>query len=210
MGLGIPDQGVSSTMGANKRASPLVGAGDSGPRRVKILPPWGKRPFPCNQAPGRAPYTTVPFPRGKNGTSTSPGPQRPPNNIWRQMLTIFFLTKSNPHSPTDQMTLSPLLQPGEGLLRVHLQLLFMPRKRQRRKGWREVCCYGFLLQQTWWCQAGGTPEKKTFFLTEAPDSWLFHATSAPSPESHQPQAKRRSTSLPLGLPPNPEFWSLGG
>ena len=79
---------------------------------------------------------------------------------------IFFLsilTKSNPHSPTDQMTLSPLLQPGEGLLRVHLQLLFMPRKRQRRKGWREVCCYGFLLQQTWWCQAGGTPEKKTFF-----------------------------------------------
>lgn len=62
------------------------------------------------------------------------------------MLTIFFLTKSNPHSPTDKTTLSPLLQPGEGLLRVHLQLLFMPRGRQRRKGWREVCCYGFLLQ----------------------------------------------------------------
>lgn len=52
--------------------------------------------------------------------------------------------------------------------------------------------------------------KKTFFLTKAPDSWLFHATSAPPPQSHQPQAQRPSISLPLGLPPNPESWSLGG
>lgn len=161
--------------------------------------------------PGQGALHYCALPQGKKMELLPPQvPKDPSNNIWRQMLTIFFLIKSNPHSPTDQTTLSPFLQPGEGLLRVHLQLLFMPRGRQRRKGWREVCCSGFLLQQTWWCQAGGTPGKKTFFLTKAPDSWLCHATSAPSPESHQPQAKRRSTSLPLGLPPNPESWSLGG
>lgn len=77
MGLGIPDQGVSSTRGANKRASPLVG-GNSGPRGVKILPPWDKRPFPCNQAPGRVPYTVVPFPREKMELPPPQVPKDPP------------------------------------------------------------------------------------------------------------------------------------
>lgn len=150
--------------------------------------------------PGQGALHCCALPQGKNGTSTSPGPPRPSNNIWRQMLTIFFLTKSN-------LTL-PLIRRPSALFPTQVRgysrsrLLFMPRGRQRRKGWKEVCCYGFLLQQTWWCQAGGTPGKKTFFLTKPPDSWLFHATSAP-PQSYQPQAKRPSTSLPLGLPPNP-------
>ena len=158
--------------------------------------------------PGQGALHCCALPQGKNGTSTSPGPPRPPNNIWRQMLTIFFLTKFN-------LTL-PLIRRPSALFPTQVRgysgstcsfSLCPGGGRGGRDGRRCVAmgsCYS---------RPGGVRQEehqgKTFFLTTPPVSWLFHATSAP-PQSHQPQAKRPSTSLPLGLPPTPQSWSLSG
>lgn len=123
-------EGCPARGGAEQTKQHLLGWETRAPEEQGFsLPGLGQEALPRQPGPwAECPDPPVTFPGGKDEARQVPLPRERPISIWRQMFSVFFLTKSSPPFPSDQTSLSPV-PPGERLLRVRLQLLFTAQAR---------------------------------------------------------------------------------